>query len=833
MRALLAVLLLSLFLTTFAVAQDNLDATFRQPPIVEPGLVQDIVPDTPLARADEPFDPAHTLMMPGVAPAYLVTPATTPAMLRGLVLQNAALGDAAYFGSRLSDGTPVTDQPYWEQAKGLATVRSRALSMAAAGDRQTQAVIVQPWADPDEIEDFQLRALRDVANYLASIQVGYIVVPESKLGALAQQNPRPKAVFLPAITATTAATPAALNTLAEGGAKVVAVGDLPAGPEGGGAWVEELFGYASLDDLEEPVAQKGNAVVCPAELSRLNPMLNGIRAEELFMYPPWTKVVCGHFVAEGGETDWYLLYNSGNAACHTYLTIYRLCAPELWSIDTGAVRPAPGYKHTDEGTTLVPLALEPEDALIVMCKPPLAADKDSHITQAPGLERVGTSEKGGKTVVTGLARLNGTHTVMLADGRKGKTKVEGLPTRLIIDGGWSLSLEEPFDRQPTLISRAKVRVAPEGDDTAPWAAADFDDIIWDTVNVGDPLPALAPKWKAKWLTYGGDGEVRHFRKVFELTEGVKSATVSATADNAYQLYVNGEKLGQDGDWYKAETYDIAGKLKPGKNVIAARVDNEGSAAGFLCEALVTLESGELLQIATDASWRMVNGPGEGWEAADFDDSGWDDPEVGGSPPSAGPWGNIPGLPEKPNTGSRIWYRFDIPSSTEKLTLPAGASPVALYVGGKEVAFDGPEADLSKVDVAGRVALVIAGPNALAEPVVCESGGDQIMMGDWKTQGLAGYAGVATYERTLTLPPEYARERLFLDLGEVGAVARVAVNGKDLGPRSRPPFVFDLGNVKKPKVKLRITVANTLDEAAPAGLLGPIVLRPYRAVEVEL
>ncbi|MBM3475421.1 MAG: hypothetical protein FJX75_19325, partial [Armatimonadetes bacterium] len=433
------------------------------------------------------------------------------------------------------------------------------------------------------------------------------------------------------------------------------------------------------------------------------------------------------------------------------------------------------------------------------------------------------------------ARLNGTHTVILADGKKGKAKVEGLPPELLIDGAWRFATKTPFHRQPAQISRARVRAAHEGDDTSKWAAADLEDGDWDLLNVGEPLPSLLPKWHARWLTFNGDGEVRHYRRKIDLAAAVKSATVTVTADNAYELYVNGERIGADGDWYKAETYDVAAKLKQGANVISIKVTNEGSIGGVLCEAQINLQTGDLVRIATGGDWRVSREAPTGWEATDFDDSQWGAPEVGGAPPTA-PWGDVPGLPPEPNTGREIWYRFDLPPGAARLRLPEGAKPLQLYVDGAEVKLNGLEASLGKAAGVRQATLVITGPDPLVKPIECDSDPGQILIGDWATQGLKGYVGEGTYDRVIDLPTEYTAEHLFLDLGEVGACASVSINGKSVGTRLCRPFVFDLGaNVKKGKNRLQITVADTLgsagDPPAPAGISGPVRLLAYREVEV--
>ncbi|MBM3498466.1 MAG: hypothetical protein FJX74_07315 [Armatimonadetes bacterium] len=804
-------------------------------------FVGPVAPDTPLRAANESFDPLHGLLTPGQPATYLLTPDTTPEMLRHLLLMSALVGEGGAFGDRFSDGPAVSAQPYWPQMKGLEALAERLSGWMRGGGRQGSVAVVLPSAQGREMADAEAGALRAVLNQLVEMQTGYRVIAADELAAAVTAEGKLtlgpeaiKAVILPRVRIERSEVVEAARRLLAGGVKVIATHNLPKGPEGV-SWVEEAFGVKSIDDINDAVFAKGNAIVVPAELGRLAPILNGMQCEDLFLYPPSRDVVAARYAKDAEpDTDTYLLYNASAMPVDTYLTIYRKCAPDVQDLDTGAQRPAPGYRHTEAGTTLLPLVLQPEQAVALVCRPAPTEADDSHIAQAPGLEQVRLIERGGKPVVAGLARLNGTHTVMLSDGRKGKARVEGLPPELLIDGAWRFATKTAFERQPTLISQARVRAVREGDDPSQWMAADLDEADWDRLKIGDPLPSLLPKWRAKWLGFSGDGEVRHYRRTFEVAGPVRTATLTVTADNGYEAFVNGELVGADGDWYKAETYDIAAKLRPGANVIGIRARNEGSFGGMLCEAGIALQDGNLVRLVSDGDWRVSRDAPEGWPAAGFDDDAWGAPEVGSSPPVA-PWGEVPGLPPEPNTGREIWYRFDLPPGAARLQLPEGAKALRLYVDGRETELS---ADLGKPKGAAlrQATLVVAGPDPLAAPIECAGDPSQILIGDWATQGLRGYAGEATYERVIDLPPEYAAERLFLDLGEVGACASVTINGKDAGLRLCRPYRFDLGeHVRKARNRLQITVANTLasagDSPAPAGVIGPVRLLPYRQVEV--
>ncbi len=125
--------------------------------------------------------------------------------------------------------------------------------------------------------------------------------------------------------------------------------------------------------------------------------------------------------------------------------------------------------------------------------------------------------------------------------------------------------------------------------------------------------------------------------------------------------------------------------------------------------------------------------------------------------------------------------------------------------------------------------------------------------DWAArpeEGIRHYSGTAAYRTSLVLPTG-ARGSLALDLGRVEVMARVKLNGRDLGVRWMAPFRFELGDAAKPgENELEIVVANLWpnrligdqglpeekrvswttrnpykpgDPLLPSGLLGPVVL----------
>lgn len=87
---------------------------------------------------------------------------------------------------------------------------------------------------------------------------------------------------------------------------------------------------------------------------------------------------------------------------------------------------------------------------------------------------------------------------------------------------------------------------------------------------------------------------------------------------------------------------------------------------------------------------------------------------------------------------------------------------------------------------------------------------EIEPGSWsKLEGLRCYSGGAIYSKKFKLPHGAFGKKIVLNLGSVGCVARVSVNGHDAGVRFSPPWTFDISKlVRITENTLEITVYNT-------------------------
>jgi len=83
------------------------------------------------------------------------------------------------------------------------------------------------------------------------------------------------------------------------------------------------------------------------------------------------------------------------------------------------------------------------------------------------------------------------------------------------------------------------------------------------------------------------------------------------------------------------------------------------------------------------------------------------------------------------------------------------------------------------------------------------------LGDWQPLLGGDFSGDAEYSVKFKMTPDQAANAEILDLGDVRYVARVVLNGQDLGRRAWQPFVFPVaGVVKGGENELQVTVTNT-------------------------
>ncbi len=202
---------------------------------------------------------------------------------------------------------------------------------------------------------------------------------------------------------------------------------------------------------------------------------------------------------------------------------------------------------------------------------------------------------------------------------------DGNPSEWSEPARWTMGLLEPSDWKGKWIGY---------DEPAPWEERllHFTGCRWIWTTEGQPRQQ-AP------------AGIRYFRRTFSLPSDRKitRARILMTADNQFVLFVNGTEVarsdGKEFAWQRPQMVDVTANLRPGINVLAVAVTNEGGPAGLLGKLVVEFESGDPIVIVTDRQWKWAQSEQPNWQQPDFDDSSWQDArEVGnfGVPP----WGSV-------------------------------------------------------------------------------------------------------------------------------------------------------------------------------------------------
>ncbi len=152
----------------------------------------------------------------------------------------------------------------------------------------------------------------------------------------------------------------------------------------------------------------------------------------------------------------------------------------------------------------------------------------------------------------------------------------------------------------------------------PAGANPLADARWIWYPEGNPIVAAPP-------------EKRHFHKEFEIGAGraVQSARVFMTADNNFELLVNGQAVGGGGNFHVVQVMDAAPALKPGTNtldVVAGNGDDNPNPAGLIGALVVRFEDGGTMTVNTDSQWASSltkdGAPTAAMELGPFDRAPW-------------------------------------------------------------------------------------------------------------------------------------------------------------------------------------------------------------------
>ncbi|MGV3486563.1 MAG: DUF7133 domain-containing protein [Planctomycetaceae bacterium] len=151
--------------------------------------------------------------------------------------------------------------------------------------------------------------------------------------------------------------------------------------------------------------------------------------------------------------------------------------------------------------------------------------------------------------------------------------------------------------------------------------------------------------EAQWIWASGaasgsaaPGDVCFFRRAINLrVEAV--GTVEISADDDFELFVNGRKVGAGGSSKEADEFSITDYLTVGRNVVAVRVANtSGNTAAFAARVNIQPKAGgEWFSFNTGTSWKCTTQAAATWQTLLFNDSLWTAARSFGTWGETAPW----------------------------------------------------------------------------------------------------------------------------------------------------------------------------------------------------
>jgi alpha-L-rhamnosidase len=105
---------------------------------------------------------------------------------------------------------------------------------------------------------------------------------------------------------------------------------------------------------------------------------------------------------------------------------------------------------------------------------------------------------------------------------------------------------------------------------------------------------------------------------------IQRATFLLTADDRFQLFINGHPAG-NGSRKEVANTDVTSLLQPGSNLIGIEATNDGknpNPAGLVGRLIIFSGNAEPLIVPIDSSWQTSREATPNWNASDFNASAW-------------------------------------------------------------------------------------------------------------------------------------------------------------------------------------------------------------------
>lgn len=189
-------------------------------------------------------------------------------------------------------------------------------------------------------------------------------------------------------------------------------------------------------------------------------------------------------------------------------------------------------------------------------------------------------------------------------------------------------------------------------------------IAWVTICLASTV-TIASAGEAQWIWATGsengsvaEGETCFFRKLINLRVEA-TGKIEITADDNYELFVNGKRIGGGRSVRAVDEYDISEHLVVGRNIVAVRARNtSGTTAAMAARVSIRPKSGgQWFTFSSDPSWKTTTRQEPTWEGVLFNDQLWGAAKSFGLLGETAPWDRQKDVPAE--TSVELAERFQI------------------------------------------------------------------------------------------------------------------------------------------------------------------------------
>ncbi|MBL7967082.1 MAG: hypothetical protein JNK09_08765 [Prolixibacteraceae bacterium] len=749
--------------------------------------------------------------------------------------------------------------PYWKYFKPLAELGSRIAYLNSQGTEVCDVAILYPLTDlwlngyPDQIDD---RFYKDVQQILLDNHINYNIIDPTSMSRAKIENGRIVAgkgnyrlLILPEIRSFQTDVLRQIDDFVASGGIVISLKSLATrsntGPEEDervAATMKKLFGLhpselkpeeyhqynlQKTEHFTEKIHAKGGKAYFTRFQAVLPEIINRCITPDFEVSGKNTAMLKFNH-RQIDNTHLFLLVNDRNSAEKYAVSIQNLGTPSIWNPENGEVLSVENYQIKNEQMEMI-LDFKPRESYFLVIDPGKPASTEG-LLLSTDLEDYRITKNQERVKVEGWSSPNQPNTLIwnfndqsIQKKWHSKSSLSEIPfsgnwqfqlAPHALDYRWSTSIESDTLQLPVMKFQAE-RKSGNGQKNN-WSSVDCDDSGWRTVKLTDEytkktgIQRYFSGWDAWWISYYDnsthlppiEGGTRTFKKQLILDAATQSAQLAITADQTYELQINGRLVGADTDHKTVEVYEIAGFLKSGINQLEVKTTNT---RGLLLQGSIRMKNGKEIQLRSDSSWQVSAGKVE-WR-----------PAFQLAAPPMGVWGNIENPLQKLKYPVAVWYRQQIPPGITAIRKPEIKGSYSLFVNGNAVGFEN-SAEITDIRKFLRkennnLAIRVEATDetcGLIRPLEFLCGKTDLPLTLWNELGLSWYSGRAIYSKKVQITPEHLNweTRLMLDLGTVNYFAEVWVNGKLVKYFPWAPFKCDITSfVKTGENEITIIVAN--------------------------